>query len=68
VDTGNRIVAILFTWSWSGFVIRFQDGPQRTFSPRELRELVGETEYARLRRIAHRLPGHWHQVEEPGLS
>jgi hypothetical protein len=65
VDTDNRIVAILFTWSWGGFVVRFRDGGQQTLAPGELRELGGETEYARLRAIAHRLPGHWRQVEDP---
>jgi hypothetical protein len=56
------IVAILFTYSWGGYCVRYQDGTTETFSPKQLLDRVGEAEYFRLAVIAHRLPGHWHKV------
>jgi hypothetical protein len=60
----QRIVAVLFTWSWTGFVVRYEDGRLETFSPGSLYREVGPDQYQRLSRIAHQLDGHWHPVEE----
>jgi hypothetical protein len=61
-----KIIAILFTWSWGGFVVRYQDGTLETFSPEQLLRKVGEEEYYRLNKIAHGggMTGHWHKVQD----
>jgi hypothetical protein len=53
------IVAILFTYSWGGYTVRYRDGTTESLSPKQLLARVGEAEYYRLAVIAHRLPGHW---------
>jgi hypothetical protein len=60
----KRIVAILFTFSWRGFSVRYEDGTQQTMSPAQLYAQVGAREYERLNAIAHTngLTGHWHDV------
>jgi hypothetical protein len=57
------IVAVLFTYSWSGYCVRYRDGSRETFSPKQLLRRVGDAEFHRLNAIAHRLPGHWQAVE-----
>jgi hypothetical protein len=58
----KRITAIKFTHSWSGFVVRYDDGTTETLSPAELYQLVGEREYWRLVWYACRLLGHFNKV------
>jgi hypothetical protein len=59
-------VAVLFTYSWGGYCVRYRDGSTETCSPRQLQRWVGDAEFARLNAIAHRLPGHWQKVEQGG--
>jgi hypothetical protein len=56
------IVAVLFTYSWGGYTVRYRDGTTETFSPKQLRDRVGEAEFYRLHETAMKLPGHWHKV------
>lgn len=58
----RKISRILFTFSWGGYSLEFSDGSRDQLSPNQLLELVGETEYKRLNKIAHRLTGHWHNA------
>lgn len=51
-----KITAILWSWSWEGYTVRYEDGRRENKSARQLVEEVGETEYERLNRIAHRFP------------
>jgi hypothetical protein len=64
VNSPRPITAILFTWSWGGFVVRYTDGAEESTSPGQLLRQVGAAEYDRLPRLAHRLDGHWQPVEE----
>lgn len=57
-----RITNVLFTYSWGGYVVRRENGRQDTLTPTALLAEVGEAEYHRLSRIAHRMTGHWHAV------
>ena len=56
------IKRIMFTWSWCGFVAEYADGSRNQFTPEQLMTVVGEAEYLRLNRIAHRMTGHFHNV------
>ncbi len=60
----RRITAILYTFAWDGFSVRYADGRTESLSPKELLDRVGREEYDRLSKIAHEgdLTGHWHEV------
>ena len=62
MKTTNRITAINFTYAISMFWIDLADGTRRCVTAKQLTEMVGEAEYARLWRIASQMTGHWHRV------
>ena len=48
---------ILWSWSWEGFCVEFEDGSRESMSARQLREYVGsDAEFDWLSRIAHQFP------------
>ncbi len=58
----GKIVAVLFTWSWGGFSVRYEDGRRESLSCGQLLEAVGADEYLRLSLLTAQLAGHWHPV------
>jgi hypothetical protein len=56
MPTTPTVTHILWSWSWSGFSVKFSDGTSDTISAAGLVRLVGEAEYDRLNRIAHQFP------------
>lgn len=63
IGKAMKICKILFTWSWEGFVVEYENGLRSSYSRQSLFDTVGQVEYDRLSNIAARLYGHWQTVE-----